>query len=262
MKKTWPNSPLCTAIFTGEAQPPPHNSTAKARPHSKGCAFAAGLRSCGLAVALLALAMLCAPASSAAEANAPPPAASARKLPLKNAPPKKSAKKSKTPHADVWAFSSQQPRPVDQIWTRGMAPQALKQAAVTGLKNKALKSEIKAPSVPTVTPPNTLPATGLGSQEKQLSGVLLNKNARIHGDIESMSSSWHNSSFKNDKRIDQEITRQETNVYGAYADIEASEDLTVRAGPEISHTRTQNSTQHSNADSTSLGLGLQLKWGF
>lgn len=168
------------------------------------------------------------------------------------------------PHANTWAFSTNKPRPVDQIWTRGLAPQAIKQAAVAGLKNKALKSELKAPSVPEIKPPapsksraNNLETPPQLSESK---GLPVGKAVHVRGD--SLSSSWHNSTLKNDMRIDQDVIRQETNVYGAYTDIEASEDLTLSAGPEFSHTRTQSTSQHSPVDTGSLGLGVQLKWGF
>lgn len=145
-----------------------------------------------------------------------------------------------------------------------MAPQAMKQAAVAGLKNKALNNALKAPNVPSVTPPsaNKSATSPLNDEKKRGTNLPLGKNMRLRGDMESVNSSWHNSSFKNDMRIDQDMLRNETNVYGAYADIEAADDLTLSAGPEFSHTRTQSTTQHTTTDNGALGLGVQLKWGF
>lgn len=230
-----------TFAYKGEAKPPPTSSP------RRYCRFAA------LCIALL----LCSVSCSFAQPS--PPALSKTKTSQGS-----SKKVTPAPHADTWAFSSKNPRPVDQIWTRGIAPQAIKQAAVAGLKNKALKNGVKAPTVPEVKPPASSKGriTNLEAppQIPEGEGLLLGKNMRVRSDT--MSSSWHNSTLKNDMRIDQDVIRQETNVYGAYAEIESSEDFSLSAGPEFSHTRTQNSTQHAPADTGSLGLSMQLKWGF
>lgn len=184
-----------------------------------------------------------------------------QKLPAKA---KTSTPKSQAPHADAWAFGSKKPRPVDSIWTQGLAPQALKNAAVTSLKDKALKKGLNAPEVPPVLPPKAQ-AEKANRIRLKANENPLGKGMPLRGDFDSVSSSWHSSGLKNDLRIDQDMSRQETNIYGAYADLEAGEDFTLSAGPEFSHTRTQNATQnssHSQSDSSSLGLGLHLKWDF
>lgn len=167
------------------------------------------------------------------------------------------AKKNIVPHADTWAFSTQKPRPVDTIWTQGMAPQALKNASVIGLKNKAITTGLSAPAVPPVMPPR--PQTPKQNLQNKSRGM------QLRGDVDSINSSWHSSGLKHDLRIDQDMNRLETNIYGAYADIEAGEDLTLSAGPEFSHTRTQSATHgnsHTQTETGSLGLGFHLKWDF
>lgn len=217
-------------------------------------------------VALLFALHLCAPPQaftaqthSTKASKSPPPAK--QKLPAKS---KKSAQKVQAPHADAWAFSSKKPRPVDSIWTQGLAPQALKNAAVTSLKDKALKKGLNAPEVPPVLPPKAQAEKANKIRLKAAENPL-GKGMPLRGDFDSVSSGWHSSGLKNDLRIDQDVNRQETNIYGAYADLEAGDDFTLSAGPEFSHTRTQNATQgnsHSQSDSSSLGLGLHLKWDF
>lgn len=228
--------------YKGEAWPPPTS------PPRLYCWFAV------LCIALLLCSATCSfaqPQSSAAATKTKPTQSSSKKV-------------TPAPHADTWAFSSKQPRPVDKIWTRGMAPQAIKQAAVAGLKNKALKNGVKAPSVPEIKPPaptkSRITNIEAPPQIPDEEGLPLGKNMRVRSDT--MSSSWHNSALKNDMRIDQDVIRQETSVYGAYAEIESSEDFSLSAGPEFSHTRSQGSNQHNPADTGSLGLGMQLKWGF
>lgn len=234
---------MFTFLNMGEAGPPP------TFPLRHWCCFSA---------LVLALVLYAAPLSFAAQPQSPP-ASSKTKSP--NNKPKKA---SPAPHADTWAFSSNTPRPVDQIWTRGMAAQALKQAAVAGQKNKAPKKGGKVSPVPELSPQNSAQNRASNTESPphvpDQEGFVVGKNMRVRSD--SISSSWHNSSFKNDMRIDQDVIRQETNVYGAYADIESSEDFSLSAGPEFSHTRSQNSNQHNPSDTGSLGLGMQMKWGF
>lgn len=199
----------------------------------------------------------------------------------KAAPQKSSKKPAKTsssvrPHlAGNWAFGKKSV-PVEQVWTQGMAPQALREAKMTGLKNKALKNSVKAPAVPPVTPPakglikepHAFPPQPVPLAERQQKtakalGVPLGENMRLRGEMDSTSSSWHNTNLKKAMRVDQDLTREETNVIGAYADIEAGEDLTFSAGPELSHTKSQSSTQGAtHGTETGLGLGFHLKWDF
>lgn len=247
---------MFTTDYKGGAQPPPS--------HFHPCArtFWPALP------VLLALLLVLSPAPSLAQPQASdtPSAQQQTKQQARQQASKKTIKKlpKVPPPASAWAFSQgpRPPNPADNIWKRGLAAKALKDAAVVGLKNKALKNQVKAPPVPEVAPPTKPLATNIESPPlpPTSEGMPLGKGLRVRSD--SLNSSWHNTALKNDMRIDQDVIRQETNVYGAYSDIEAGEDVTFSAGPEFTHTRTQTSTQHSPSDSGTLGVGVQLKWDF
>lgn len=257
MSKNPQNNIMFATDHKGGAQPPPSRLSSCTRT---------------LWPVVLALLLVLCPAYSLAQPQKPT-SQSATQSANPQAVPQSSKRTSKktpkpsnlpSPHASAWAFSQgpREPSPADHIWTRGLAPKALREAAVVGLKNKALKSQVKAPPVPQVAPPSKNRVSNIESppQPHSSEGLPLGKGLRVRSD--SLNSSWHNSAVKNDMRIDQDTIRQETNVYGAYSDIEAGEDVTFSAGPEFTHTRTQNSTQHTPVDTGVLGVGMQLKWGF
>lgn len=83
-------------------------------------------------------------------------------------------------------------------------------------------------------------------------------------DVTDESAAWKVTPSQKNTRADELKLRENRHILGAYADVEAGDDLNIRVGPELilkdeSH---GEESAYSNQPDSSLGLGMKFKYDF
>lgn len=157
-----------------------------------------------------------------------------------------------------WHFSSASSRTRDPLWRQGLSHKTL------GRKTTPPRA---ASGVPEGKGVDTQQSIDAALETAAPSGpsmhLSVGKNMTVRGSVSNQVTAWRNP-ITEPVRIGQEVIIERKNVMGAYADIDAGDDVTISAGPEYTIQSEQGLEQagaHHN-EPNSLGVGLRLEWAF
>lgn len=157
-----------------------------------------------------------------------------------------------------WHFSSASSRAMDPLWRQGLSHKTLVRKA---MPPRAVSGVPEGKGVDTQQSIDAALETASPSGSPMHLSV--GKNMTVRGAVSNQVTVWRNPITK-PVRIGQEVIIESKNVMGAYADIDAGDDVTISAGPEFTIQGEQGLEQsgaHHN-EPNSLGVALRLEWVF
>lgn len=190
--------------------------------------------------------------------------------------------KGKALHGQSWAFGQSEDRNA-AIWRRGVPAQSLKQKAVTGTagakgtagskgaaggKNAAGKGQTGYGAVDTGEAiERALSAAQAASQaeEARAAGEQGFKPKGSLGlSMKDSTTTWNVTPMREAMRPDEILVRDRQHVVRAFADVEPTDDLSIRVGPELILKDEQHAAESAGASQpdSALGLGMQFKLDF
>ncbi len=213
------------------------------------------------------------------------------------------AQKGKALHGQSWAFGHSEDRHA-AIWRRGVPAQSLKQKALTGtgVKARSGKAAPGAKAVAKGSKSAAAATSGAAKGAAQKSGA--KKSAAGHGAMDTESgidralaaaqaiadaeaaeaargqhakpkgslgmsmknstTTWNVTPMREAMRPDEVLVRDRHHVLRAFADVEPTEDLSIRVGPELILKDEQHGAESagSSQPDSALGLGMQFKLDF
>ena len=160
--------------------------------------------------------------------------------------------------ARSWHFSSGSSRTADPLWQRGLSHKMLGRKttpsrAVSGVpEGKGVDTQQSIDAALDVAAPSDSPMH-----------LPVGKNMTVRGSVSNQVTAWRNP-ITEPVRIGQEVIMESKNVMGAYADINAGDDVTISAGPEYTMQAEQGMEQAGthHTEPNSLGVGVRLEWAF
>lgn len=199
--------------------------------------------------------------------------------------------KQKALHGQSWAFGQSEDRKA-AIWRRGVPGQSLKQQAVTGAnaaragggngkasgKNAAASGQTAKAAPGKGAPGNGAVDTG-DAIERALSAAQAAsqaEEARAAGEqgfkpkgslglsMKDSTTTWNVTPMREAMRPDEILVRDRQHVVRAFADVEPTDDLSIRVGPELILKDEQHAAESagSSQPDSALGLGMQFKLDF
>lgn len=184
-------------------------------------------------------------------------------------------------HGQSWAFGQSEDRKA-AIWRRGVPAQSLKQKAVTGAGATTPK-DMTAPrdaggksAVAKVLPGKGAVDTG-DAIERALSAAQAASGAEeakapaghkpkgsLGLSMKNSTTTWNVTPMREAMRPDEVLVRDRRHVVRAFADVEPTEDLSIRVGPELILKDEQHGAESagSSQPDSALGLGMQFKLDF
>ncbi len=160
--------------------------------------------------------------------------------------------------ARSWNFSSASSRTAYPLWRRGLSHKAL---AGKTTSSRVASGVPEGKGVDTQQSINA--ALDVAASSDSSMHLPVGKNMTVRGAVSNQVTAWRNPVTKS-VRIGGEVIMESKNVMGAYAGINASDDVTISAGPEYIMQAEQGMEQvgahHTEPDS--LGVGVRLEWGF
>ncbi|MDE7241882.1 hypothetical protein [Desulfovibrio sp.] len=186
-------------------------------------------------------------------------------------------------HGQSWAFGQSEDRKA-AIWRRGVPAQSLKQKAVTGASaaKAGRGKEAKAASGKNAAG-KRLPGKGAvdtgDAIERALSAARAASQAeeakaaeergfRPRGSLglsmKDSTTTWNVTPMREAMRPDEVLVRDRQHVVRAFADVEPTDDLSIRVGPELILKDEQHAAESagSSQPDSALGLGMRFKLDF
>lgn len=175
-------------------------------------------------------------------------------------------------HGQSWAFGQSEDRK-DAIWRRGVPAQSLKQKAVTG-SGAARQKATGGKSAPARGAMDTGDAIERAlSAAEAASRAAEAKTATEHSakpkgslglSMKDSTTTWNVTPMREAMRPDEVLVRDRQHVVRAFADVEPTEDLSIRVGPELILKDEKHGAESagSSQPDSALGLGMQFKLDF
>ena len=206
-------------------------------------------------------------------------------------------------HGQPWAFGQSEDRKA-AIWRRGVPAQSLKQRALTGAGSKAQAGKTAAGataakggrgagsgaatgatqksfakgSAPEVGAPGHGAMDTGGGIDRALAAAqaiadaeaaeAAKKEPKAKGSLglsmKNSTTTWNVTPMRESMRPDEVLVRDRHHVLRAFADVEPTEDLSIRVGPELILKDEQHGAESAGASQpdSALGLGMQFKLDF
>ncbi|MBD5417962.1 MAG: hypothetical protein HDR50_10005 [Desulfovibrio sp.] len=205
------------------------------------------------------------------------------------------SQKGKALHGQSWAFGQSEDRKA-AIWRRGVPAQSLKQKALTGAKAQSGKTAAKgSKSAPAGTSGAAKAAAQKSAAKKSAAGhgamdtesgidralaaaqaiadaeaaeAAKGQHAKPKGSLgmsmKNSTTTWNVTPMREAMRPDEVLVRDRHHVLRAFADVEPTEDLSIRVGPELILKDEQHGAESagSSQPDSALGLGMQFKLDF
>lgn len=212
------------------------------------------------------------------------------------------AQKGKALHGQSWAFGQSEDRKA-AIWRRGVPAQSLQQRALTGTGAKAQSGKAAGAKAPAKgsksaaagtsgaakgasqksAAKNGAPGHGAMDTESGIDRALAaaqamadaeaaeaakGQHAKPKGSLgmsmKNSTTTWNVTPMREAMRPDEVLVRDRHHVLRAFADVEPTEDLSIRVGPELILKDEQHGAESAGASQpdSALGLGMQFKLDF
>lgn len=190
--------------------------------------------------------------------------------------------KGKALHGQSWAFGQSEDRNA-AIWRRGVPVQSLKQKAVTGTsgakggaggkgtasgKSAAGKGQTGYGAVDTGDAIERALSAAQAASRAEEAKAAAQQGFKPKGSLGlSMTEStttWNVTPMREAMRPDEILVRDRQHVVRAFADLEPTDDLSIRVGPELILKDEQHGAESAGASQpdSALGLGMQFKLDF
>lgn len=195
-------------------------------------------------------------------------------------------------HGQSWAFGQSEDRKA-AIWRRGVPAQSLKQKAVTGTAAAKAGAAKGAAGGKAAASGKNAAATGQAGRsapgkgavdtgdaiERALSAAQAAsqaEEAKAAGEqgfkprgslglsMKDSTTTWNVTPMREAMRPDEKLVRDRQHVVRAFADVEPTDDLSIRVGPELILKDEQHAAESAGASQpdSALGLGMQFKLDF
>ncbi|WP_165075119.1 MULTISPECIES: hypothetical protein [unclassified Desulfovibrio] len=207
------------------------------------------------------------------------------------------AQKGKALHGQSWAFGQSEDRKA-AIWRRGVPAQSLKQRALTGTGAKAQSGKAAAKGSKSAAAGTSGAAKGASQKsaakksapghgamdtesgidralaaaqamaDAEAAEAAKGQHAKPKGSLgmsmKNSTTTWNVTPMREAMRPDEVLVRDRHHVLRAFADVEPTEDLSIRVGPELILKDEQHGAESagSSQPDSALGLGMQFKLDF